>query len=349
MQKVISLEAAPGALARCHHVQAVASTQEYFVEVGNLASGSPVGIPIVLAKGAHPGPCLWLNGQVHGDELNGMVAALRFVRGLALNELHGSVIVTTTANPHAFDARRKRTLLDDLDLDQCFPGHDAGLVTQRFAAALTTTLEGFADALVSFHAMGAAFDCEPFAVFKNAPPHAGVPEADILSLLAHFEPVSACFMPLELREGELPGHLAGALDYWMLQAGKPAFMIELGAGGRLEPRHVAQGVRGLQGMAETMGLFRRNTAVAVPPELVRVSRYQHVTGSRGGLFERLAEPNTELAPGEPYGRILDLYGREIERLSFANATRLIGIRRDPVVHSGDRVAFVAHEWETVAV
>ncbi|MCK9511144.1 MAG: succinylglutamate desuccinylase/aspartoacylase family protein [Pigmentiphaga sp.] len=349
MQRYISLQATPDALARCRDNQAAASVQEYFIEVGNLASGAPVGIPVVMAKGAHEGPCLWINGQVHGDEINGMVAALRFVRELPLNELQGSVIVTPTANPHAFDARRKRTPLDDLDLDQSFPGHDAGLATQRLAAALTTAMAGCADALVSFHTMGPAFDCEPFAVFKQAPAHAGVSESDVLRLLAHFEPGCACLMPLELRAGELPGHLAGALDYWMLEAGKPAFMIELGAGGRLDNRHVAKGVQGLKGMAGALGLFPGASAGAAPASLVRVNRYQHVTCASGGLFERLAEPDTELRSGQAYGRIMDLYGRVTETLSFSTPARLIGIRRDPVVHSGDRVAFVAHEWEKAVV
>lgn len=349
MGPVTPIAPAPGALARCRDAQAPGSVAEYRIETGNLASGAPLGIPVVVAKGAADGPCLWINGQVHGDELNGVMAALRFVRGLAPATLRGSIVVTTTANPHAFDARRKRTPLDDLDLDQCYPGHDNGLPTERLAAALTSSMAGCADALVSFHTMNSAFDCEPFAVYKHAAQADGVPEQQVLSLLAHFAPTCACLMPLHARAGELPGHLAGALDYWMLQAGKPAFMIELGAGGRVNEAHVAQGVRGLQGLAAALGLGPAAADAPSPArELVRVSHYQHVTCTRGGLFERLAEPDTLLAAGQPYGRILDPYGRVLETLAFPAPARLIGVRRDPVVHSGDRVAFVAHAWDTVA-
>jgi len=348
MRNGTSIEPAPGALARCRDAQAPGTLADYVIETGHLASGAPVGIPVVVAKGASPGPCLWINGQVHGDELNGVVAALRFVRGIDPATLRGSVVVTATANPHAFDARRKRSPHDDLDLDQCYPGHATGLPTERLAAALTSSMAGCADALVSFHTMNSVFDCEPFAVYKHAPDADGVAESTLLGLLAHFAPTCACLMPLHARAGELPGHLAGALDYWMLQAGKPAFMIELGAGGRLDEAHVAQGVRGLQGMGHALGLGAQPPA-SRPTRLIRVQHYQHVTCARAGLFERLAAPDTGLTAGQPYGRICDLHGRVVETLSFPNPARLIGVRRDPVVHSGDRVAFVAHAWDEVDV
>uniref|UniRef100_UPI003F495267 hypothetical protein n=1 Tax=Cupriavidus necator TaxID=106590 RepID=UPI003F495267 len=46
--------------------------------VGSMASGMSVTLPYVAVRGAQPGRTLWLHGQVHGDEINGMVAALRF-------------------------------------------------------------------------------------------------------------------------------------------------------------------------------------------------------------------------------------------------------------------------------
>ena len=52
------------------------------IPVGARPSGAPISIPVVIAKGRTPGPCLWVSGQVHGDELNGVFVALDFVRGL---------------------------------------------------------------------------------------------------------------------------------------------------------------------------------------------------------------------------------------------------------------------------
>jgi predicted deacylase len=321
---------------------APASRADTRIPLGNTATGAQIAIPAVLARGARRGPCLWINGQVHGDELNGVFAALDFVRGLPLDSLAGSVIVTATANPWALDARRKRTPNDDLDLDQSFPGNDSGLTTERAAAALTQALEGCADALVSLHTMGTPFECSPFAVYKLAP---NVGEKTLLGLIAQFRPSCACWMPVHMRPGELPGHLAGAIDWQMLQAGKPAFMVELGAGGRCTPEHVHQGVNGLTGVARMLGLLEGKPLEAA--SVVKVSRYEHVTCSRGGLFRALASPGQTLAAGAAWGEIIDLHGHRVETVVAPNAIRVVGVRREPVVHTGDRVGFVAHEWAEI--
>jgi predicted deacylase len=321
---------------------APATRADLRIALGNTATGAEISLPVVLARGARPGPCLWINGQVHGDELNGVFAALDFVRALALDALAGSVVVTASANPWALDARRKRTPNDELDLDQSFPGNDSGLTTERTAAALTQAIDGCADALVSLHTMGTPFECSPFAVYKLA---AQVDEKTLLRLIAQFRPDCACWMPVHMRPGELPGHLAGSIDWQMLQAGKPAFMVELGAGGRCTPEHVRQGVDGLTGVARMLGLLRGPALEAA--SVVKVSRYQHVTCSRGGLFRALAAPGVTLAAGKAWGEIIDLHGHIVETIAAPNAIRLVGVRREPVVHSGDRVGFVAHEWDEV--
>lgn len=324
-----------------------AARRQCLIETGNLASGARLGIPVVLVKGEREGPCLWINGQVHGDEINGMAAGLDFVGGLSPSSMTGSVVLTTTANPFAFDARRKRTPHDDLDLDQCFSGHANGLATERLAHAMTEAMAGCADLLVSFHTVGPAFDSEPFAIYKQSSAHGAPDETELLALLAQFEPICACLMPLEHREGELPGHLAGAIDYWMLESGRPAFMIELGAGGRIDAEHVRRGVQGLTGLAQKMGIL--DGATPVNGSMLRVTQYRHATCAHGGLFRRVAEPTSMLAAGEPYGRITDLHGNVVETLSFDQPALLVAVRRDPVVHSGDRVCFAALQWNRPAV
>jgi predicted deacylase len=314
------------------------------IPVGNTASGAEVSIPVVLARGVRPGPCLWINGQVHGDELNGVFAALDFIRNAPLQELSGSVLVTATANPWALDARRKRTPNDDLDLDQSFPGNPSGLTTERTAAALTQAIDGAADALISLHTMGTPFECPPFAVYKLTEPPK-VDEKALLRLISQFRPDCACWMPVHLRPGELPGHLAGAIDWQMLQAGKPAFMIELGAGGRCTPEHVRQGVEGLYGAARLLGLLDGKPLAAA--SVIKVSRYQHVTCSGGGLFRALVRPGSVVSAGTAWGEIIDLHGHRVETAVAANTLRVVGVRREPVVHSGDRIGFVAHEWDEV--
>src|SRR5699024_933003 len=94
------------------------------IEVGSMASGMRIHLPYIVVRGKYPGKTLWLHGQVHGDEINGIVAALNFMETLDADKMHGNVVFTPTGNPHALDLRKKRNPYDDLDLDQCYPGNE---------------------------------------------------------------------------------------------------------------------------------------------------------------------------------------------------------------------------------
>jgi hypothetical protein len=316
------------------------------IPVGAFASGHAITIPYLVARGAADGPCLWINAAVHGDEINGVLAASDFFAGLDPAALRGSVVVTPVSNPLGFDARRKRVPQDELDLDQSFPGRADGLAAERLAWALFGEMKGLADIVVSFHTMNPYFESRPYAVYKTHP-DAAVTEGDLLAAAACFSPSVACRMTVSPDGPELPGNNAGALDYQALRMGCTALMIELGAGSRQEPAHVRQGVRGLRILAGRCGLL--DPAEGAEPRVRRVTRRAHVTASRGGLFRMAAQPGALVPKGTPVGHVQDLAGRVVEEVAFEHDVIVIGIRTDPVVHTGDRVAFVAFEWDDVDV
>lgn len=106
------------------------------LKVRELASGSKISIPVIIINGNSKGPVLWLNGGVHGDELNGIFAIRQLVTELKLEQVNGILICTLVCNPLAFQGRSKVSPLDNLDLDQQFPGNIDGLILQRIGYIL---------------------------------------------------------------------------------------------------------------------------------------------------------------------------------------------------------------------
>jgi uncharacterized protein len=79
----------------------------------------------------------------------------------------------------------------------------------------------------------------------------------------------------------------------------------------------------------------------------RVTRRAHVTVTEGGLF-RAHEISRRLdRAGEALGSTMDLHGKIVEVIKLEHDAIVIGMRRDPVVHFGDRAGFVALEWDDV--
>lgn len=327
--------AAPGAIT------------EAAIEIGNLASGAPISIPLVIAKGHSPGPCLWINGQVHGDELNGIFAALEFVRGVSPADITGTIVVSATANPFALNARLRRTPQDFLDLDQSYPGHSAGSTTERIAAAFFEIVNSAADHFVSLHTTSATFDSVVFAAYKE-PKHDKVSERLMLRCMAQFRPVFTCVMPEHPRAADATGVTAGSIDYQLLNAGKLAFMIELGSGGRFTPRHVKQGVEGLLGTAALLGLLPQDPLGS--SSLTKVTEFRGLTTGKGGLFRPDLRPGCDRQEaGARYGRVIDLYGHTAENATLDKPYRLIAVRSHPTVDTGDRLAIAALNWLTIEI
>ncbi|TAM84985.1 MAG: peptidase M14 [Candidimonas sp.] len=326
--------------------RAAAGTRQHGkIPVGFYASGAEIALPYILVKGAQRGPCLWVNGQVHGDELNGVMAAIDFANGLRPETMSGSVVVTPTANPMALDSRRKRTPQDDQDIDQTFPGNAYGFLSDRASHALFEQIHPVANCLVSLHTMNPLFQAKPYAVYKVRQ-GGKVTEDHLLKCTSFFQPSVSCRMDVG-GAGELPGNIAGAIDYQCLLKGIPAFMIELGKGSYIEPENVALAVNGLTRLAAFLGILPGDA----PPfsEVRRVTRRSWVNCGAGGLFRSEYRGGDTVKAGTAIGIVMDLTGREQETVVLDTDCIIIGVRRDPVVHTGDRVAFVAKEWSGYTV
>jgi len=324
-----------------------ASRADGHIAVGNMASGAAIAIPFVAVRGTHAGRTLWINGHVHGNELNGIVAALDFVNSLDPTAMTGNVVVSSTANPLGFDARRKAAPQDDYDLDQSFPGRADGYTTERLAHALLTSIRAVApDLVISMHSQGTHVVSRTYAVYKE-PANGKVKGTSLFPYMTGFHPAVVCRMSVAAGSGEILGNHAGALDYQLNTLAIPTFMIELGTGQRADPAEVARGVAGYTDVARRLGILA-GTPEPLPATIRHVTRRGHVPISHGGLFRRLREPGDLVRAGEPYGTIMDLHGHVVERPSLACDSVIIGIRVDPVVHTGDRVAYVAQAWSDVA-
>lgn len=317
------------------------------IPFGSTASGLELGIPFAGVRGAQSGPCLWINGQVHGDEINGILAAFDFLDSLDPASLRGTVVLSTSANPLAMDARVKKTTLDDEDLDQAFPGRADGFATERMAHAFFDTIVRHADVTVNMHSHGTRYDSAPYGVYKLHP-KASVPEVRLLRMTAHFHPICTCRMSIQAGQGELPGNIAGALDYQLLERGRAAFMIELGGGGRAETDFIAQATRGFRSLAADEGMLP-GIATDLPHAIRRITARGHITSSHGGFARQTLTVGTVAKAGTPVARMCDAYGRPLPPMPLARDVFVIGLRRDPIVHTGDRLAYVGREWDEVTI
>jgi uncharacterized protein len=314
-----------------------------YLKVGELAVHTEVQTPVLIVNGKEAGPTLWLNGAVHGDELNGFMAIRRLAGTLDPGKLKGTLIATPLCNPLAVQWRNKLGPYDLMDLDQQFPGDPAGLVSQRVASILFREIKEKANYLINFHTAGTQYTAPPYTVYKKVPgAKPGVFE-ETEALAKAFGLAANCLVDLASAKGELPGNVAGALDASCILQSIPAFMAEVGTGGKFEEENIAIAERGIRNVMRRLGMIAGE--VELPPRQIVITKRRFLYANQAGFWVAETKPGAILPQGQTIGRIIDLFA-DVEVIDTQQETFMIQVRVNPVVHSGDRVAFLGLEWKT---
>ena len=85
--------------------------------------------------------------------------------------------------------------------------------------------------------------------------------------------------------------------------------------------------------------------VEKPGRQVLITKRRFLRSDKGGMIRMNVKSGDEVKAGES---LLDLhyYGDEMESYPARSDCYVIGVRENPVVSTGDRVAFVGTEWRT---
>jgi len=316
------------------------------VKVAEYSHRGDINIPVLIVNGVEDGPCLWLNGAVHGDELNGPIAIRNLLPKIDPKQLKGSIIATPISNPLAFQARQKNTPQDGLDMDMQFPGDSKGMLSQRIAFQLFEQIKKYATHLIDFHTLGTPFDAKPYTVFKRVPvaEEAVCDEAE--KMARAFGGTSHCLVDLGGKTNELPGNILGFLDVQCLAHGIPAFMTEIGSGGQIQSDMVNLGEYGILNVLKSLDMYYEEVNDVTPVEFdnpITLTSRKFLYTDKGGLVVDSAQSGSFLKKGDLLCRIIDMFGT-VDEVRAGEDMYIIASRKNPPVDTGDRLAFVGVKW-----
>lgn len=316
----------------------------YFtVPAGELAHKAVVQLPVIVVAGKKEGPVLWINGTVHGDELNGSYAAWELSGEIDPEQLSGTLVVTPICNPIAFECRNKISAIDNMDMDTAFPGDPEGMMTQRIAHLIYREIKANAGAVISFHTMATPYRADPYSVRKIIPGVSDSVNQVSEGMQRAFGVVTNCVVDLRGDTNELPGVTNGALDITCMKDGIPAFMGEMGQGGKVETEYVEAAKKGILNVMRYLKMLEG--PVEKPGRQVLITKRRFLRSDKGGMIRMNVKSGDEVKAGESLLN-LHYYGDEMESYPARTDCYVIGVRENPVVSTGDRVAFVGTEWRT---
>ncbi len=311
------------------------STNKGWLKIDELSNSSEVKIPVIIVNGKEEGPILWLNSCIHGDELTGIIASRKIALDINPENLNGTLICTLISNPLAYQGRQKLTPQDGLNLCDSFPGNKDGQMTEKIAYMLFEEIKDKADYLIDFHSWGFPNTAKPYAVFKISNDQEVNNKTEEITKL--FGSPLICKIDTTKKLDE-PAPVGGALDLNCAQHGIPSFMAEIGHAGRLEDEFVDFGVNGVKNIMRFLKMIHGK--VEWPTKQIVLTSRWIIRCKHSGLAIIDVEPQHFVKKGERLAHIVDVFGDIVEEILAPQDIYPISMRYEPVVNTGDRIAFV---------
>lgn len=291
------------------------------IPIAGMVTGGILSLPVEVRNGRRPGPTVWVNAAIHGDELNGIEAIRRVAGEVRADRLRGTVLFVPIVNLFGF-LHQSRYLPDRRDLNRSFPGSARGSLAARLAHLFLTEIVDRCQAGIDLHT---GSDHR-----SNLPQVRGDLDNPAVRGMARAfgAPVA---VHAAVRDGSL--RAAGA------ERGIPVLVYEGGGPHRFDSEAVERGAKGVLGVLRHLGMLPPDGDPAPPPLEARASRW--IRAGRSGLARMEVEPGRVVAKGDRLGFIADAFGDAPSVLRAPADGIIIGVSHQPVVHRGDAVANLA--------
>ena len=283
-----------------------------------------------LASGAS-GPRVVILGGVHGDELEGALAAGSLTtRPLALHR--GVLEIVPVCHEAAFVCDSRTSPLDGGNLARTFPGAPDGTPTERLASLLTEHVLDGADLLVDLHTSGQSYDMPFVAGFtrdERDPERIG--ERAATAIGADF---------LWHHPHRSPGRTLSVVDV--------GIYVECPGGGPVDTRYVERYVTGVLRVLSELDMVDDSVAPPVERAAIRVAGGGNLdkdmtSVGNTGLFVHAVARGDAVKAGQLLGTVVDVRGSTLEVVRAATDGRVMAVTRRSSVEAGDLVVCLARK------
>lgn len=296
--------------------------------VARLTTGSPVSLPVTVLNGARPGPRLWLDAAIHGDELNGLEIIRRVLARLDPRHLGGAVLAVPVVNVFGF-IHQDRYLPDRRDLNRSFPGSPRGSLAARLAHLFMTEI-------VSRCQVG--IDLHTGSLHRTNLPQirADLTDAETRRLAEAFG------APLMFSAKPIGGSLRAAAVRRKL----PLLVYEAGEPLRFNRDAIDTGVGGVLRALAALGMWELAEAQP-PPITLHAEGARWLRAPRSGIFHLEATLGQRVERRQQLGHISDPFSTRSHPVRAPEDGLVIGYTNNPLVYQGGALLHLAREVSPV--
>jgi predicted deacylase len=302
---------APGNLARLE------------LPLARLFTGTWLKLPVAVVHGTKPGPRVWIDAAIHGDELNGVEIINQVLDRLDPTNLHGAVLAVPVVNVFGF-VQQDRYLPDRRDLNRSFPGSPRGSLAARLAHLFMTQVVDQCHYGIDLHT-GSQHR-------TNLPQVRGNLEHPEVRRLAR-----AFGAPLIYDAGSLRGSLRAAARKQKI----PMVVYEAGEPMRFDRDSIEVGIRGVLRVLSELEMWPEGEHSRAVPAAFETSNTRWIRASQSGIAYLDVELGERVQKNQTLGYVSDPFSPTRRRIRAPAAGMVIGFTNNPLVHQGDALLHLA--------
>lgn len=280
--------------------------------------GNPVHVPVLVARGAQPGPVFGITAAVHGNELNGIRVIHQLFAALDHAALSGTVVGCPVVNVPAYLANQ-RLFRTGHDLNRLMPGKAHGHVGQIYAHRLMAKIVDRFDYLIDLHT-------------------ASLGRVNSLYVRANLKHHIARKMAW-LQDPEIIVHnesADGTLRRAAMDRGIPAITVEVGNPLLFQRRLIRDSLAGLKSVLAHLKMIPDGEAPS-SGEPVVCRRSYWIYAQHGGLLDVFPDVVQMVQKGERIARISNVFGDVVAEYTAPESGVVIGRNSNPICETGGRV------------
>jgi len=309
---------------RVHEVTVQPGTRDRIdIPVARLTTGEWTHLQVEVMHGTGPGPCLWLSGAIHGDELDGVEIIRQVLDRVAPGEISGTLMAVPVVNVFGF-ASENRYLPDRRDLNRSFPGGARGSMASRLAKLFMAEVVSRCGYGIDFHCGSNGRD--------NYPHVRGDMEDEDTRRMALAFGAPVCI------HGRGP---EGSLRRASVKAGARVIVYEGGEAQRFTPAAIEAGVEGTLRVMGALGLMEASGDGERAEPSIEARKTRWVRAGRSGICRLRVALGEKVRKGQKLGVISDTMGQESKNVLASVGGIVIGRRINPLVHLGEAVVHIA--------
>ncbi len=294
------------------------SIRHYWLKIISDGLGSPISVPLMVARGKEDFPILGLTAAVHGNELNGIPVIQRLFNEIDVADLKGTIVGVPVVNIPSF-IRKKRRFNDGVDLNHIMPGKENGNVSQVYGYRFIERVVKHFDYLLDLHT--ASFGRINSYYIRADMKH---PITRKLALLQNAQII--------VHNPPSDGTLRGAAESLDI----PAITLEVGNPNTFQKKLIRSGVEGIHNVLSYLEMTEDE--IEKPEnEAVICKRSYWIYTDTGGLLTIPVNLTDQVKKGDLIASLRDVFGNLTREYFAPEDGIVIGKSVSPVNQSGGRI------------